>query len=77
VHSHQETIWITIEDSGGGIAEEIIDRVFEPYFSSKSKNGTGLGLYMAKMIIDNHINGTLDVENTGKGARFTIGLPKK
>jgi len=77
VRSDEETIEITIEDNGGGIGEEIIDRVFEPYFSTKSKNGTGLGLYMAMMIINDHINGTLDVENTDKGARFSVGLRKK
>lgn len=77
VHSDEAMIQISIEDNGGGIEEEIIDKVFEPYFSSKSKNGTGLGLYMAKMIIDNHIDGTLEVENSGKGARFTVGFRKK
>ncbi len=77
VHSGEKTIQISIEDNGGGIEDDIIDKVFEPYFSRKSKNGTGLGLYMAKMIIDNHINGTLNVENTEKGACFTVSLPKK
>jgi len=74
--SDEKRVIISVEDNGGGIADEIIDKVFEPYFSSKSKNGTGLGLYMAKMIIEKHIGGTLDVENTSRGACFTIALPK-
>ena len=71
------TITITVEDSGGGIDEEILPRIFEPYFSTKSKNGTGLGLYMAKMIIENHMGGTITAENGTDGARFTLVLPKQ
>jgi signal transduction histidine kinase len=77
VNIRGKNLQISVEDNGGGIDESIMDKIFEPYFSQKSKNGTGLGLYMAKMIIDNHIGGTLDAENTEKGARFTLTLPKK
>lgn len=76
VYSNDENVTINIEDNGGGIESDIIDKVFEPYFSSKSKNGTGLGLYMAKMIVNKHIGGVLKVKNTSKGAYFTIVLPK-
>lgn len=71
-----ENFTIFIEDNGGGIDDDIIEKIFDPYFSNKSKNGTGLGLYMSKMIIDNHSNGELKVVNTNKGARFSIRIPK-
>jgi signal transduction histidine kinase len=66
---------IEIEDNGGGIKEENINRVFEPYYSTKFKaNGIGIGLYIAKVIIEENLKGTLRVSNTLKGARFTITL---
>ncbi|MCK4737984.1 MAG: HAMP domain-containing histidine kinase [Sulfurimonas sp.] len=76
IKSLDDDLIIYIEDNGGGIDEKIIEKIFDPYFSKKSKNGTGLGLYMAKMIIETHLHGILDVENTSRGARFSIALPK-
>ena len=64
---------ITVEDNAGGVKKEHLDLIFEPYFTTKSSSkGTGLGLYMSKMIIEKNMNGELSVENTKKGAMFKV-----
>ena len=66
---------IIVEDNALGIKEENIKRIFEPYFTTKYKSkGTGVGLYIAKMILQNSLYGDLSVENINDGARFKIKL---
>jgi len=64
---------VTVSDNAGGIGEGIIGRIFEPYYTTKEQGkGTGVGLYMAKNIIENSMNGSLTVRNAGLGAEFRI-----
>lgn len=67
---------VTIEDNAGGIPSDVIDRVFEPYFTTKEQGkGTGIGLYMSKMIVVDNMSGEISVTNTTKGAKFEICVP--
>mgnify|MGYP000238062494 CR=1 FL=1 len=69
----EKSTLISISDNGGGIDEEIILKIFDPYFTTKfTSQGTGIGLYMSKMIIEKSMRGQLSVRNTKSGAIFEI-----
>ena len=66
---------LEVSDNGGGVPKNITDRIFDPYFSTKTqKDGTGLGLYMSKIIIEEHCGGRLSISNNNEGAVFKIEL---
>jgi len=71
-----DRLLIEFLDNGGGIDEKIIARLFDKYVSSKGDKGTGLGLYMAKIIIEEHSEGKIWISNRGQGACVSIMLPK-
>ncbi|WP_235669591.1 PAS domain S-box protein [Solidesulfovibrio carbinolicus] len=67
---------VAVADNGGGIASDILDRIFDPYYTTKdSQDGTGLGLYMSRIIVADHLGGVLTVDNRTEGARFVAALP--
>ena len=76
IKENPKEIIISVCDNAGGIKEEIQDKVFNPYFTTKDKkNGTGIGLYMSKTIVDKHLQGSLHTYNQDGGACFDIRLP--
>ena len=86
LYKDNNSLILKIKDNAGGIKEELLNRIFEPYFTTKHKSqGTGIGLYMSMEIIKKHMNGDINVSNEEyiydnikcKGAQFKIELPIK
>ncbi|AXX95849.1 MULTISPECIES: cache domain-containing protein [Arcobacter] len=79
ISAYEEDTYVVlyVEDNGGGVLVEPKGKIFEPYFTTKSESdGTGIGLYMSKIIVDKNMKGKLRVRNTKEGAKFAIFVPK-
>lgn len=77
VETDSDRVRVDVQDNAGGVDTNLLDKLFEPYFTTKAENGgTGIGLYMSKMIIESKFDGTIKVEQKNQGLNFTIELPK-
>jgi len=76
IFEKDEQIISLIQDNAGGINIEPIEKIFEPFFTNEKTNGSGIGLFMSKLIIENNMDGELKVQNKDAGALFTIKIPK-
>ena len=70
ITNNDNNMEIAIHDNGNGIPDTIINKIFEPYFTTKEHNGTGIGLYISKEIIHKHMKGTLKAKNIKNGTNF-------
>ncbi len=77
IQESKDKISISVVDNATGISDENMSHIFEPYFSTKAKNGTGLGLYMSQMIIQKQFNGKITVESSLKGTNFMVEISKQ
>ncbi len=77
ISSDEKEVTVSVSDNGGGIADDISEKIFDPYFTTKGPDkGTGIGLYMSKLIIHEHFNGELSFRNRDGGAEFTLRIPR-
>ena len=73
--THSDVL-IVFQDNAGGVSPKNLEKIFEPYFTTKHQsNGTGLGLFMSKMIIEKSLDGTIEAKNINNGLEFTIKIP--
>jgi signal transduction histidine kinase len=73
-YKENDKVILTIADYAGGIDDENLEKLFDPYFTTK-ENGTGIGLYMVKLVIENSFKGELKVENDSNGLKFSMSFP--
>jgi C4-dicarboxylate-specific signal transduction histidine kinase len=76
IYEEKGNIITSIEDNGGGINVVPLEKIFEPFFTYQKSNGSGLGLFMSKLIIQNNMQGSLSVQNSSFGAIFKIIIPQ-
>lgn len=76
IFEENENIITTVEDNGGGIKVEPVEKVFEPFFTYEKIGGSGIGLFMSKLIIEKNMHGKLTAQNSSIGAFFKIIIPK-
>jgi two-component system OmpR family sensor kinase len=70
----QHALYVTVADDGPGIPESFVPRVFEKFEKSSFSSGTGLGLYLARLMIE-ALRGSLAVETSEQGSRFQVAVP--
>ena len=76
IFEENENIVTTVEDNAGGIKVNPIEKIFDPFFTYEKVGGSGIGLFMSKLIIEKNMSGKLSVKNSSEGAFFKIIIPK-
>jgi len=77
IYQNKNSLFIEIEDNAGGIESQYLNEIFKPYFSTKKRTtGTGLGLYIAKLITERSLQGNIGITNTLNGAKFKLTMKK-
>jgi C4-dicarboxylate-specific signal transduction histidine kinase len=77
IQEDTKDVYINILDNAGGIPQSVLPHIFEPYFSTKKEEeGTGIGLYMGKTIVNKHLHGSIEAKNIDNGVCFRIKIPK-
>ncbi|MBF0518022.1 MAG: HAMP domain-containing histidine kinase [Nitrospirae bacterium] len=74
-NAKRDKVIVSMLDNGGGIPDNVMEKIFEPYFTTKGETGTGIGLYMSKTIIETNMGGSLTIRNVNGGAEFMISMP--